>query len=382
MIKNIKTLLLFGILLTSTYGTLGFSPRMPTNQRHLMGAFIGCFFVAINIYFARKATIISTHDYAIYRNNFWGQLFSSFNLWCPTSCASGNYIVKARYHNSILVSGNDIYINGQKIDLSGSKNNPQTITDAGIVEEKIIDIPPINDMIIANIGKLKVRLCGETDQETLTISADQNIMPHLKYKIRNNQLVLGVKNNVNVSTKTPVIFSAIVKHLIVIKVNNDAQAEIHSPISGKALTLFANNDAIISSKQTHNLNSLYLLISNNSKIEINAKAQNVSIDANNNAHITATLTTNELDVKGDNDSQINISGTTTKQTITLYNDSKYHALDLSSTTATITAKNDSKAKIAATNITYDLNNNSLLTYKGTPLQLTGTNKNDSKVSKA
>jgi|GEM_PF-6349417 len=259
-----------------------------------------------------------------------------------------------------------------------NSDNTPTITDAGIAETNIIEIPDINDIVISNIGKLVVS--HTENSETLTISADKNIMPHLKYEIHNNQLYLGIKNNVKIKTNTPIIFSACVKHLNAIKASNDTCAEINSSFTANNLTVTASHGAKIISKPQHSITSyLTLYANNNSLIEINALAQTVACQADKDSKINAQLQTHSLTAIGNNGSTITVSGTTEIQNVKLYNASKYYAYELSSAKATITATNASEAQVSAnSDIIYTLENASSLYCKGNA-KLQGTGKNNSTV---
>jgi hypothetical protein len=362
---------------------LGSSIIGSSSSKGLIVLLISSLIIGLGIYSAKNAIVTITNEYIVYEKNFWGKLFATLNFSFNNMCSNEKYIVKS--NKSIRLTNNGIFINDCTIDLShvNRNKNLRVIKDVGQIAKEVLNIPGIHDITLSNIGTLFIHLCDETNTETLTISADKNILPFLEKNIYNNSLFLDIKNDISFKTNTPIIFTATVKHLHALYSKEDTKVIIASPFKENDIVLKASEDSIITAEKILTINSLEVTAESDSKITLLSTkvTGHTTLTALDDAKIHINLLeTNSLTVNGDNDSKIIfISGKTNTQEITLDNDSCYKAFDFVSNTATVTAKNDSYANIMANQqISYTLKNDSKLSYKGSP-QITGTKRNDSKI---
>jgi hypothetical protein len=113
---------------------------------------------------------------------------------------------------TLLISGCDVVINSIK-----GSGNPKT-------ESRTVS--GFNSVEMDGSGELQVE---QTGTESLTITADDNILQYLTSDVSNGRLRLGTKGNVGFSLSGPVVYKLTVKNL------NGIELSGSGSIDGKAL---------------------------------------------------------------------------------------------------------------------------------------------------
>lgn len=94
--------------------------------------------------------------------------------------------------------------------LSLSACGTGTVQGSGNVTSERRDVGGFDEVELQGIGDLTVR---QTGSESLTIEAEDNIIPSLKTEVQNNRLTIGVEDNTAVRTTKPINYELTVKDL-------------------------------------------------------------------------------------------------------------------------------------------------------------------------
>jgi hypothetical protein len=87
--------------------------------------------------------------------------------------------------------------------------NP-TVRGSGVVVSETRDVAGFSDVRVDGAGDVIIE---QTGIESLTVEADDNILPLLQTKVVNGSLHVGVKQNVNIRTARPILYHVTVKQL-------------------------------------------------------------------------------------------------------------------------------------------------------------------------
>ena len=115
-----------------------------------------------------------------------------------------------------------------------SSNN--LIQDTGELETKKMNIAGVNNINASGIGNLTIEHCP-TCEETLTVTADKNVLPHIKTDIYGRQLHVGIEDNVNIITQAPINYYAVVKSLDAITASGTINVEAKNTIRARLLNV-------------------------------------------------------------------------------------------------------------------------------------------------
>jgi len=368
MIKKLKNLLmplLLSSLLLHSLPTQCSDNDLKRQVSTFVVSAIALFFVyKIGQYFNPFATVSKGNNYIVYKNNFWGNIYTgmeSRSLY-PSAVCNGTYIILSS--GAIELCNNNLYIDKQLIKLSSTSSSYQTIEKSGITETKIMDIPDVTALDISRIGVLIIKQCSENEKNanTLTITTDKNLLPHLRVIINHSQLSLGLNNNVTIPNNIPVTFTALLQKITHLSADNNAQIHLETPIVSQNIILKADHKAHIKGP----------LITTQ---ELHVKSEHHSL-------IEASIVARDIKVNSAHHSIIVLSGTTRDQHIECTHNAMYSAYDLITKCSTVNAEHKGDVRINTQELCYKATYNSRIIYKGNPQQITGTTKYDSKICKA
>ncbi|MEM7019192.1 MAG: head GIN domain-containing protein [Pseudomonadota bacterium] len=91
-----------------------------------------------------------------------------------------------------------------------------SIKGSGNVTTESRDVSDFYIVAFSTLGQVKISTTG---QETLSIKAEDNLLPHLKSRIDDGVLYLETENNVNIKPTKPIEFTLGVKELIGLKLS-------------------------------------------------------------------------------------------------------------------------------------------------------------------
>ena len=120
----------------------------------------------------------------------------------------------------LLVSG--IALTGCSFTVNGASANMIIGSGKAITEQP--EVSGVNTVVLANGGQLIVDY-GQTD--SLSVTADDNIMPLLTTKLTNGRLTLGTKPSTSYNTRTPIVYRLTVKSLSAIEIAGSGSATLN-----------------------------------------------------------------------------------------------------------------------------------------------------------
>jgi putative autotransporter adhesin-like protein len=167
---------------------------------------------------------------------------------------------------------------------SATRGSGQLATES----RKVSGFSKIN---LSGIGELTIQ---KTGTESLSISADDNLLPRLTSEVSNDTLVLGTKPNTTIVSKQPITYSVTVKDLTGVAVSGSGNIRVPD------LTTTALSISIIGSgtiKVNGTANDQDLEISGSGRYEaaqLTSKTAKVHISGTGTANVLAT---DVLDVK-------------------------------------------------------------------------------------
>jgi hypothetical protein len=100
---------------------------------------------------------------------------------------------------------------------------PAMIRGSGRVASEVRNVADFHEVAVSGSGTLLVR---QTGAESLTVEAEDNILPYLRSEVRNGRLSLGVAENVGISTTKPIRYTLTVKDLRALDLSGSTKAEV------------------------------------------------------------------------------------------------------------------------------------------------------------
>jgi hypothetical protein len=107
------------------------------------------------------------------------------------------------------------------------------VTGSGTVKSETRPAADFSRIALSGVGHLTVK---QTDRESLTVTAEDNILPHLESKVEDGTLTLKVADNVNLSPSKPITYTVEVKSLEGLSLSGAGTAEA-TGLDGKQLTV-------------------------------------------------------------------------------------------------------------------------------------------------
>lgn len=160
------------------------------------------------------------------------------------------------------------------------------VIGSGVVKTEARQVSGFDEVMMAGSGMLTI---NQTGAETLTIQADDNILPLLTSDVSGHRLVLGTKPNTSYDTRNRIIYKLSVRDL-------------------RGLFISGSGDATAIDIDT---STMTITISGSGTVRLSghAQSQNVTISGSGSyeARDFATQTAN-VTVTGSGDAEVNVSG--------------------------------------------------------------------------
>jgi hypothetical protein len=190
--------------------------------------------------------------------------------------------------------------------------NRTSANGSGNIITKTVEVRSFDSVTLEASGDVYIEQ-GKT--ESLTIEADDNIMPLLDTRVKGNELVLGMKPNSDINPSQTIVYRLTVKDLNSISIKGSGDFFVE-PIESKALTVsvFGSGDVEVKSLMADDL-SISLFGSGN-----------ITLD-----DIDVETVHTSLPGSGD----ITVAGKASVQTVSVSGSGNYRAGDLETDTADI-----------------------------------------------
>lgn len=201
---------------------------------------------------------------------------------------------------------------------------PNSIQGSGKIIKQTVDVSNFDSVSLEGTGNVYVEQ-GKT--ESLTIEADDNILPLLDTRVRGSELVLGIKPGQNINPSKPIVYRLTVKDLNAVSLKGSGNFDVE-PAQSKDMkvSLFGSGDIKMKGL---NADTLSINLSGSGTITIGDIA-------------TTTIDTN---IFGSGD--VKLDGQSDSQMIAVTGSGNYLAGDLETTSADVTIPGSSEVTVWA-----------------------------------
>ena len=221
---------------------------------------------------------------------------------------------------------------------------------------------------------------SQGDTESLTIEAEDNILPLLTSDISDGTLKLGTKPNTSFSETKTIKYTLVVKNLNALTDNGSGTITVGNLNLNNPLGIFGNGSGhiIIANVQSGDT-QLKLTGSGNINLA-SLKSDKVSIQIDGSGSTTIpTVTTQSFTAQLSGDGALQISGTTTDQTIDISGSGEYDGENLESKMAVIRSDGTGEATVQVSDtLDANISGSGSITYIGNPT-VTQNNSGSGKV---
>jgi hypothetical protein len=177
-----------------------------------------------------------------------------------------------------------------------------TAKGSGNIKTETRTINGVSSVSLLGDGMLDIE---QTGTDSLTITADDNLLPLLNSEVRDGELKLGVKNLANIEATKQIQYKLTVKGLTALSLTGDAEADVKK-LATDRFKVNITGDASIRIDGTADDQSITIL--GDGKYDgtrLTSKTANVSITGDGHLDIAAS---DKLDVKILGDGKINYTG--------------------------------------------------------------------------
>ena len=208
--------------------------------------------------------------------------------------------------------GDTAYDGGSSVGSSGSAGSSasgggaKTIQGSGNVTRESRNVSNFNQVELQGIGNLTIQ---QTGSESLTIEAEDNIIPYLKTEVKNNRLTLSIEPGVGISTTKPINYELTVKDLSDLKLTGSGMINVES-INTNNLKITTTGSGNVSANTDTNTLEVVLGGSGDAKMDGKADSQDVNITGSSR-YQAENLQSREtkVDISGSGSATLNVSDT-------------------------------------------------------------------------
>jgi hypothetical protein len=159
--------------------------------------------------------------------------------------------------------------------LVGQGCDIKVVRGSGAVIEEEREVNDFDSVLLTGMGNVYVEL---GDEETLTIEAEDNLLKHLKSKVKGRTLEIGTDDNVNLHPQEPINFYLTVKELDSVEISGSGDVRLPEWLAGSfSIAISGSGDVRIDSL---NANWLDVEISGSGHADISGgqvEKQNIEI---------------------------------------------------------------------------------------------------------
>lgn len=129
--------------------------------------------------------------------------------------------------------------------VQGSSSSSGTTTqDSGGTTSESRDVSGFEEVELRGVGNLSIQ---QGDSESLTVEAEEDILPKIRTKVKNNRLIIGPKRNTTINTTESIDYELTVKDLTALEVSGSGDVEAEGVSTGElAVTMNGAGDVEIS----------------------------------------------------------------------------------------------------------------------------------------
>ena len=168
---------------------------------------------------------------------------------------------------------------------SSSSQEGDNNSESGSVTSEQRDVSGFEEVELRGMGNLSIR---QADSESLTVEAEEDVLPKIKTKVKNNRLIIGPKRNTTINTTEPIDYQLTVENLSALEVSGSGDVEAEGI----------------------NTDELAVTISGTGDVEISGEADSQNVDVSGSGDYQAEgLESREasVDVGGSGSATVNVS---------------------------------------------------------------------------
>jgi hypothetical protein len=180
---------------------------------------------------------------------------------------------------------------GTSSQQSSSSEESDTANESSNVTSESRDVSDFSEVELNGIGNLSIQ---QTGSESLTVEAEEDVLPKLKTEVENNRLIIGPESNTSIHTNKPINYTLTVKDLNALKLAGSGHIEAEDIDTDElAVTINGAGDA----KMAGRADSQDIDISGSGDYEasdLESKDVNINVRGSGSAVVNAS---DELDAK-------------------------------------------------------------------------------------
>ena len=181
---------------------------------------------------------------------------------------------------------------GSSVQSTSSSSQKGDITDeSSIVTSESRDVSGFEEVELRGMGNLSIQ---QADSESLTVEAEEDVLPKIKTKVKNNRLIIGPKRNTTINTTEPIDYELTVEDLSALKVSGSGDVEAEDISTDElVVTISGTGDVEISGEA----NSQDVDISGSSNYQAeDLESREATVDIGGSGSATVNVS-DELDAK-------------------------------------------------------------------------------------
>jgi carbon monoxide dehydrogenase subunit G len=165
-------------------------------------------------------------------------------------------------------------------------------------------VSDFNEVELHGIGNLTIQ---QTDSESLTIKAEDNIIPYLKSEAANNRLTLYIENGVSIRATKPINYRLTVKDLRDLKLRGSGTINVEN-INTNDLKITTTGSGNVSA--SIDTNTLEVILSGAGDAKMDGKTDSQDVNVSGSGRYQAeNLQSKEakIDISGSGSATLNVS---------------------------------------------------------------------------
>lgn len=136
---------------------------------------------------------------------------------------SGGTLTLAYENGSISSFTSSSSTSSQVTSSVSSEENSDTTSEAGHATSESRDVSGFDEVELRGVGNLSIR---QTESESLTVEAEEDVLPKIRAEVENDHLIIGPKPNTSIQTTEPINYVLTVKDLHALKVSGAGDVEV------------------------------------------------------------------------------------------------------------------------------------------------------------
>ncbi len=170
-------------------------------------------------------------------------------------------------------------------DFTGGSFNTERVVGSGVLKEEDRSLKSFSRISIEAGGVAEITQVQSAGASSLTVSADENLLPYIISEVHGGELRISVKPDFSLSPSQPVRYTITVDNLGAVDVSGSSEAQM-GQLSGDQLSLQASGMGKISLGPVQ-VNKLRVKTSGSGSIEVSGQATTLEVDMSGASRLAA-----------------------------------------------------------------------------------------------